>query len=43
MGQRSDGAGIPMWVPHSAVFVSFVLMTIAVAYGLFKSLRARSH
>jgi TRAP-type transport system small permease protein len=42
MGQRSDGAGIPMWIPHAAVFVGFVLMTIAAAYGLFKSLLARS-
>jgi TRAP-type C4-dicarboxylate transport system permease small subunit len=42
MGQRSDGAGVPMWIPHAAVFVGFVLMTIAAAYGLFKSLLARS-
>jgi len=42
MGQRSDGAGIPMWIPHAAVFVGFVLMTIAAAFGLFKSLFART-
>ena len=41
MGQRSDGAGIPMWIPHAAVFVGFGLMTIAAAFGLFKHLLAR--
>lgn len=41
MGQRSDGAGIPMWIPHAAVFVGFVLMTLAAAFGLFKRLLAR--
>ena len=42
MGQHSDGAGIPMWIPHSAVFVGFVLMTGAAVYGLVKSLRLLS-
>lgn len=40
MGQHSDGAGIPMWIPHSAVLVGFVLMTGAAVYSLAQSLRA---
>ncbi|HSW05900.1 TRAP transporter small permease [Aquabacterium sp.] len=40
MAQRSDGAGIPMWIPHAAVFVGFALITLAAAYTLVKSLRA---
>jgi len=42
MGQRSDGAGLPMWIPHAGVFVGFVLMTIAAAFALLKSVLARS-
>ncbi len=42
LGQHSDGAGIPMWIPHSAVFVGFVLMTGAAVHGLAKNLLARS-
>jgi len=40
IAQRSDGAGIPMWIPHSAVLVGFALITLAAAYGLAKNLRA---
>lgn len=40
MGQHSDGAGIPMWLPHAAVLVGFVLMTASAAYGLVCSVRA---
>jgi len=43
MGQRSDGAGIPMWAAHSAVLVGFALITLAAAYGLVKKLRALLH
>jgi len=39
MEQHSDGAGIPMWIPHSAVLVGFALITLAAAYGLAKHLR----
>lgn len=41
LGQHSDGAGIPMWIPHAAVFVGFVLMAGAAVQGLAKSLLAR--
>ena len=40
LGQRSDGAGIPMWMPHAAVFVGFALMTVAAASALLRALRA---
>ncbi len=40
MGQRSDGAGIPMWIPHAAVLVGFALITLAAAHGVAKSLHA---
>ena len=39
MGQHSDGAGIPMWIPHSAVLVGFAAITVAAAVGLVKDLR----
>jgi len=39
MEQRSDGAGIPMWLPHSAVLVGFALITLAAASSLVKNLR----
>jgi TRAP-type transport system small permease protein len=39
LGQLSDGAGIPMWIPHSAVLVGFVLMTTAAARDLARSVR----
>ena len=42
MGQHSDGAGIPMWIPHSAVLVGFVLTTIASAHELLMGLRTLS-
>ena len=29
LAQLSDGAGIPMWIPHSAVLVGFVVLTAA--------------
>lgn len=28
IGRRSDNAGIPMWIPHSAVVVGFALMLL---------------
>jgi TRAP-type C4-dicarboxylate transport system permease small subunit len=42
MGQRSDGAGVPMWLAHSAVLAGFVLMTAAAVHGLAGCLRALS-
>jgi C4-dicarboxylate transporter DctQ subunit len=42
MGQRSDGAGVPMWLAHSAVLAGFVLMTAAALHGLARCLRALS-
>lgn len=43
MGQNSDGAGIAMWIPHTAVLVGFALMTVAAAHGVVKSLFALTH
>lgn len=40
MGQHSDGAGIPMWIPHAAVLVGFVLMALAALVALAKSVLA---
>lgn len=40
LGQRSDGAGVPMWIAHAAVCFGFALITLAAAYGVVKSLRA---
>jgi TRAP-type C4-dicarboxylate transport system permease small subunit len=42
MGQHSDGAGIPMWIPHAAVLVGFVLMTGAAIVALARSVIALS-
>ena len=42
MGQHSDGAGIPMWIPHAAVLVGFVLMTGAALVALTRSVIALS-
>lgn len=39
MEQRSDGAGIPMWLPHAAVLAGFALITLAAVWGLAKNLR----
>lgn len=36
MGQASDGAGIPMWIPHSALLVGFFLMTLSSAFRIFE-------
>lgn len=36
MGQASDGAGIPMWIPHSALLVGFLLMTLSAAFRIFE-------
>jgi TRAP-type C4-dicarboxylate transport system permease small subunit len=41
--QRSDGAGIPMWMAHAAVLVGFALITLAAAWGLAKNLRTWRH
>ena len=30
IGRRSDNAGIPMWIPHSAVGIGFALMVLVV-------------
>jgi TRAP-type C4-dicarboxylate transport system permease small subunit len=43
LGQRSDGAGIPMWVPHAAVFVGFLLMTADAVHRLARITRAPQH
>jgi TRAP-type transport system small permease protein len=43
MGQRSDGAGIPMWLAHAAVLGGFALMTLAAGFALVQSLRVPQH
>jgi TRAP-type transport system small permease protein len=41
LGQRSDGAGIPMWIPHAAVLVGFGLMTADAVHRLARIARAQ--
>lgn len=36
MGQASDGAGIPMWIPHSALLIGFLLMTLSAIFRIFE-------
>lgn len=36
MGQASDGASIPMWIPHGAVLVGFALMTLSASFRIFE-------
>jgi TRAP-type C4-dicarboxylate transport system permease small subunit len=36
MDQSSDGAGIPMWIPHSAVLVGFTLMALSAGFRIFE-------
>lgn len=42
MDQLSDGAGVPMWIPHSAVLVGFSVMTLIFARALVIGLRQRA-
>jgi TRAP-type C4-dicarboxylate transport system permease small subunit len=39
MGQHSDGAGIPMWIPHASVVVGFVLMTLCAVFSFARLLQ----
>lgn len=39
MDQLSDGAGVPMWIPHTAVLVGFSAMTLIFACALVVGLR----
>ena len=34
IGRVSDMAGVPMWIPHSAVAIGFGLMLLIAAFGL---------
>ena len=36
LGRKSDGAGIPMWIPHSAVAVGFGLMALIALVQLLR-------
>jgi TRAP-type C4-dicarboxylate transport system permease small subunit len=36
LGRVSDGAGIPMWIPHSAVAIGFGLMALVAVVQLFR-------
>jgi TRAP-type C4-dicarboxylate transport system permease small subunit len=36
LGRVSDGAGIPMWIPHSAVAIGFGLMALIAVLQLFR-------
>ena len=41
LGQTSNNAGIPMWLPHSAVAVGFALITLIALWRGVKVLRRR--
>lgn len=36
MAQLSDGAGIPMWIPHSALLVGFFLMSLSAVFRIYE-------
>ena len=40
LGQTSNTAGIPMWLPHSAVAVGFALITVIALWRVVKGVRA---
>jgi len=42
MGQHSDGAGIPMWIPHTALLLGFGLMTLGALFRLIELLSTPS-
>lgn len=42
MGQRSDGAGIPMWLAHCAPLVGFVLMGLCAVYRISELVASRA-
>jgi TRAP-type C4-dicarboxylate transport system permease small subunit len=39
IGRRSDHAGIPMWIPHSAVGLGFALVLLVALLQFFKKSR----
>jgi len=39
IGRRSDHAGIPMWIPHSAVGLGFALVLLVALLQFFKTSR----
>jgi TRAP-type transport system small permease protein len=39
IGRRSDNAGIPMWIPHSAVGLGFALVLLVALLQFFKRSR----
>jgi TRAP-type C4-dicarboxylate transport system permease small subunit len=39
IGRRSDNAGIPMWIPHSAVGAGFVLILLVALLQFLKKSR----
>lgn len=42
MGQRSDGAGIPMWLVHGAAVLGFLALAMTALADLVRLLRQRS-
>lgn len=40
MGQTSDMAGIPMWLPHSAILLGFAMMVVMTSAAIFKVARS---
>ncbi|MBV8653661.1 MAG: TRAP transporter small permease subunit, partial [Alphaproteobacteria bacterium] len=41
LGSRSENAGIPMWIPHSLLAITFTLMTLAALVRTVEHGRAR--
>jgi C4-dicarboxylate transporter DctQ subunit len=41
LGSRSENAGIPMWIPHSLLAITFTLMTLAALARVCERGRAR--
>ncbi len=39
VGQRSDAAGMPLWLPHTAILVGLLLIGGLAAYRLYRSRR----
>jgi len=40
LGQTSNTAGVPMWIPHSAVWLGFGLMALIALWEAIKTVRA---
>lgn len=43
LGKTSDTAGIPMWIPHSSIFIGFALMLSVVVLRAFSEIARSMH